>query len=52
METRFLEEKSKNLSSQVLPSGLLVVHDSSRGGHDDVTEMKTNKISYVFTCDF
>jgi hypothetical protein len=39
-EKRFLEEKSEDLSSEVFPAGLLVVHDSSGGGHDDVAEIE------------
>ena len=35
-----LEEKSKDLASQMFSSGLFVVHDSTRGCHDDVTEKK------------
>merc|ERR1719211_1012353 len=34
-----LEEKSKDLASQMFSSGLFVVHDSTRGCHDDVTEL-------------
>jgi hypothetical protein len=36
---RNLVEETENLSSNVLPAGLLVVHDTSRGGEDDVTEL-------------
>lgn len=31
--------QSNDLSSDVLPPGLLVVHDTSRGGQDNVTEL-------------
>lgn len=31
--------QSNDLSSDVLPPGLLVVHDSGRGGQDDETEL-------------
>lgn len=31
--------QSNDLSSDVLPSGLLVVHDAGRGGQDDVPEL-------------
>jgi hypothetical protein len=34
-----LVEETENLSSNVLPAGLLVVHDASRGGEDNVTEL-------------
>ena len=34
-----LVEKANNLSSDVLSSGLLVVHDTRRGGEDDVAEL-------------
>ena len=33
-----LTEVSNDLSTSVLPSRLLVVHDTGRGGHDDETE--------------
>ena len=32
------EEESQNLSSQVLPPGLLVIHDASRGGQHHLEE--------------
>ena len=32
------EEESEDLSSQMLSSSFLVIHDSAGGGHDDVTE--------------
>ena len=38
-----LEEKSKNFASQMFSSGFFVVHDTSGGGHDDVTVKKENK---------
>jgi hypothetical protein len=34
-----LVEETKNLSGNVLPPGLLVVHDTGGGGEDDVTEL-------------
>jgi len=34
-----LVEETKDLSSNVLPPGLLVVHDTSRGSEDNVTEL-------------
>jgi hypothetical protein len=34
-----LVEETEDLSSNVLPAGLLVVHDASRGGEDDVSEL-------------
>lgn len=34
-----LVEETDNLASNVLPSGLLVVHDTGRGGKDDVAEL-------------
>jgi hypothetical protein len=34
-----LVEEADDLASDVLPPGLLVVHDTSRGGEDDVTEL-------------
>jgi hypothetical protein len=34
-----LVEESNDLTSNVLPSCLLVVHDTSAGGQDDVTEL-------------
>jgi hypothetical protein len=37
--TRFLVDETKDLTSNVLSSGLLVVHDTSRGGQDDVTKL-------------
>ena len=45
----FLEEKSEDLSSEVFPAGLLVVHDSSGGGHDDVAEIEqfNNKTTII-----
>ena len=33
------EEEPKNLSSQLLPHGLLVVHDASRGGQHHLTKL-------------
>jgi nitrogen regulatory protein PII len=36
---RNLVEETKNLASNVLPPGLLVVHDTGRGGKDNVTEL-------------
>jgi hypothetical protein len=34
-----LVEETENLASNVLPAGLLVVHDTGRGGEDDETEL-------------
>lgn len=34
-----LVEETDDLSGNVLAAGLLVVHDASRGGQDDVTEL-------------
>lgn len=34
-----LVEETKNLARNVLPPGLLVVHDTGRGGEDDVAEL-------------
>lgn len=36
---RNLVEETQNLASDVLPAGLLVVHDTGRGGEDNVTEL-------------
>ena len=36
---KFSEEESKNLSSQVLPPRLLVVHDASRGGQHHLAKL-------------
>ena len=33
------EEKSQNFATQMLPSGFFVIHDSSRGGHNNVTKL-------------
>ena len=38
-QVRHLVKETEDLASNVLPPGLLVVHDSSRGGEDDVTEL-------------
>jgi hypothetical protein len=35
----FLVEEANDLASNVLASGLLVVHDTGRGGEDDVAEL-------------
>jgi hypothetical protein len=37
--SRNLVEETEDLASNVLPPGLLVVHDTSRGGEDNVTEL-------------
>ena len=34
-----LVEEAENLASDVLPPGLLVVHDTGGGGHDDIAEL-------------
>lgn len=34
-----LVDETENLASNVLPASLLVVHDTSRGGQDDVAEL-------------
>lgn len=34
-----LIHETKNLARNVLPTGLLVVHNTSRGGQDNVTEL-------------
>lgn len=34
-----LVEETENLSGNVLPAGLLVVHNTGRGGQDDETEL-------------
>jgi hypothetical protein len=34
-----LVEETNDLASNVLATGLLVVHDTGRGGQDDVTEL-------------
>lgn len=39
MKTINLVEETKNLTSNVLSSGFFVVHDTSGGGKDDVTEL-------------
>jgi hypothetical protein len=36
---RPLVEESENLSSHMLPPGLLVVHNTGRSGEDDETEL-------------
>jgi hypothetical protein len=38
-----LVEETENLASNVLPAGLLVVHDTGRGGEDNVTELTRGK---------
>lgn len=38
-----LVEETNDLASDVLPSGLLVVHDASRGGEDNVAELTRGK---------
>lgn len=38
-----LVEETKDLAGDVLPPGLLVVHDASGGGEDDVTELTGRK---------
>jgi len=35
----FLVEETNDLASDVLAAGLLVVHDTGRGGEDDVAEL-------------
>jgi hypothetical protein len=42
----FLIEEPKNLPSHILSSRLLVVHDASRGGENDVAELQNTKVSY------
>jgi hypothetical protein len=37
--SNILVEETKNLASNVLSAGLLVVHDTGRGGQDDETEL-------------
>jgi hypothetical protein len=37
--SRRLVEETNNLASDVLAAGLLVVHDTSGGGQDNVTEL-------------
>lgn len=39
VQAHSLVEKTQNLASNMLASGLLVVHDTSRGGEDDVAEL-------------
>lgn len=41
--TNRLVEETEDLASNVLSSGLLMVHDTSRGGQDDVTELTRRK---------
>jgi hypothetical protein len=38
-----LIEETKNFACNVLPPGLLVVHDTSAGGEDDVAELTGRK---------
>lgn len=38
-----LVEETENLASNVLPPGLLVVHDTGGGGEDDETELTRGK---------
>lgn len=38
-----LVEETEDLAGNVLPPGLLVVHDASRGGEDNVTELTGRK---------
>lgn len=38
-----LVEETEDLASNVLSAGLLVVHDTSRGGKDNVTELTGRK---------
>ena len=35
---KFSEEKSKNFASKMLPSSFFMVHNTARGGHDNVSE--------------
>jgi hypothetical protein len=42
---RSLEEETKDLASQVLSACLLVIHDTSGSGHDDVAELTRRKQS-------
>jgi hypothetical protein len=38
-----VNSQSNDLAGNVLPAGLLVVHDTSRGGEDNVTELTRRK---------
>lgn len=38
-----LEEEAEDLASQMLPAGLLVIHDATAGGQHDVTAHGQNK---------
>lgn len=38
-----LVEKANDLAGDVLPAGLLVVHDAGRSGQDDVAELTSGK---------
>lgn len=42
MSPRLVEE-TENLSSNVLPAGLLMVHDACRGSHDDISELTSRQ---------
>lgn len=39
LSANFLVEEADDLAGNVLSSGLLVVHDTSRGGEDDIAEL-------------
>jgi hypothetical protein len=50
--SRRLVDESQDLSSGVLPPGLLVVHDSGRGGKDDLSERtgREQQVDPVLDC--
>ena len=46
------EEESQNLSSQVLPPGLLVIHDASGGGQHHLNRRVYNWASFTWSSNF
>ena len=40
---KFLEKETHDFASQMFPPGFFMVHDATRGCHNDVTEIKKEK---------
>ena len=42
-----LEKETHDFASKMFPPGFFVVHDATRGSHNDITEIKIRKYEFL-----
>ena len=42
-----LEKETHDFASKMFPPGFFVVHDATRGSHNDITEIKIRKFEFL-----